>query len=148
MGADNLDGILFRGNGQIFPCSCLPGRVGVGMSRGSALSPALSKLLPTHCFRLCCNFLESGLYFLPLQEHILPKPRAYYRVDQSAEPDVWLDAVQVWEVKCADLSLSPVHKAALGMVSYLCGLLLEGAIVHHRDWFSWLSYANYEAIMP
>lgn len=51
------------------------------------------------------------------QEHILPKPRAYYRVEASAEPDVWLDAVQVWEVKCADLSLSPVYKAAMGMVS-------------------------------
>lgn len=51
------------------------------------------------------------------QEHILPKPRPYYRVDQSAEPDVWLEAVQVWEVKCADLSLSPVYKAAMGLVS-------------------------------
>lgn len=55
--------------------------------------------------------------FSVLQEHILPKPRPYYRVDQSAEPDVWLDGVQVWEVKCADLSLSPVYKAAMGMVS-------------------------------
>uniref|UniRef100_A0A671LZ69 DNA ligase n=1 Tax=Sinocyclocheilus anshuiensis TaxID=1608454 RepID=A0A671LZ69_9TELE len=52
-----------------------------------------------------------------LKEHILPKPRPYYRVDQSAEPDVWLEAVQVWEVKCADLSLSPVYKAAMGLVS-------------------------------
>uniref|UniRef100_A0A8C4EGX2 DNA ligase n=1 Tax=Dicentrarchus labrax TaxID=13489 RepID=A0A8C4EGX2_DICLA len=51
-----------------------------------------------------------------LKEHILQKPRAYYRFDQSAEPDVWLDAVQVWEVKCADLSLSPVYHAAMGMV--------------------------------
>lgn len=55
--------------------------------------------------------------FCVLQEHILPKPRAYYRVEQSAEPDVWLDAVQVWEVKCADLSLSPIYKAGMGMVS-------------------------------
>lgn len=73
----------------------------------------------------------------PLQEHILPQPRAYYRVDPSAEPDLWLDAVQVWEVKCADLSLSPVHKAALGMVSSagpraLCRPLLEVAPKHHR----------------
>lgn len=44
-------------------------------------------------------------------------------MDQSAEPDVWLDAVQVWEVKCADLSLSPVYKAAMGMVSLAAGLL-------------------------
>jgi hypothetical protein len=51
------------------------------------------------------------------QEHILPKPRPYYRVDQSTEPDLWLDAVQVWEVKCADLSLSPIYKAGMGLVS-------------------------------
>ncbi|XP_061695754.1 DNA ligase 1 isoform X2 [Syngnathoides biaculeatus] len=60
-----------------------------------------------------------------LKEHILPKPRPYYRVDQSAEPDVWLDAVQVWEVKCADLSLSPVYKAATGLVDPEKGISLR-----------------------
>uniref|UniRef100_A0A665XEP0 DNA ligase n=1 Tax=Echeneis naucrates TaxID=173247 RepID=A0A665XEP0_ECHNA len=60
-----------------------------------------------------------------LKEHILPKPRAYYRFDQSAEPDVWLDAVQVWEVKCADLSLSPVYKAAMGMADPEKGISLR-----------------------
>uniref|UniRef100_A0A8C6PIN4 DNA ligase n=1 Tax=Nothobranchius furzeri TaxID=105023 RepID=A0A8C6PIN4_NOTFU len=60
-----------------------------------------------------------------LKEHILPKPRPYYRVDQSAEPDVWLDAVQVWEVKCADLSLSPVYKAAMGTVDPEKGISLR-----------------------
>ncbi|KTF88523.1 hypothetical protein cypCar_00004536 [Cyprinus carpio] len=60
-----------------------------------------------------------------LKEHILPKPRPYYRVDQSAEPDVWLEAVQVWEVKCADLSLSPVYKAAMGLVDPEKGISLR-----------------------
>ncbi|XP_032422255.1 DNA ligase 1 [Xiphophorus hellerii] len=60
-----------------------------------------------------------------LKEHTLAKPRPYYRVDQSAEPDVWLDAVQVWEVKCADLSLSPVYKAAMGMVDAEKGISLR-----------------------
>ncbi|RXM28714.1 DNA ligase 1, partial [Acipenser ruthenus] len=67
--------------------------------------------------------LETHFNFL--KDHTLPKPRPYYRVDQSTEPDVWLDAVQVWEVKCADLSLSPVHKAAMGLVDPVKGISLR-----------------------
>ncbi|KAJ8268536.1 hypothetical protein COCON_G00137080 [Conger conger] len=64
-------------------------------------------------------------HFNLFKDHVLPKPRPYYRVDQSAEPDVWLEAVQVWEVKCADLSLSPVYKAAMGLVDPEKGVSLR-----------------------
>uniref|UniRef100_A0A8C9W5V5 DNA ligase n=1 Tax=Scleropages formosus TaxID=113540 RepID=A0A8C9W5V5_SCLFO len=64
-------------------------------------------------------------HFNFFKEHVLQKLRPYYRVDQSAEPDVWLEAVQVWEVKCADLSLSPVHKAAMGLVEPDKGISLR-----------------------
>ncbi|XP_062206534.1 DNA ligase 6 isoform X2 [Phragmites australis] len=47
-------------------------------------------------------------------ERILPKKPVYYNTDE--QPELWFTAEQVWEIRGADLTLSPVHHAAIGLV--------------------------------
>ena len=38
---------------------------------------------------------------------------------------MWFKAVQVWEIKCADLSLSPKYSSAVGLVDEHKGVALR-----------------------
>jgi DNA ligase-1 len=58
-----------------------------------------------------------------LQDHIIADKPNYYRLGDSLKPDVWFSAAQVWEVRAADLSLSPVHMGGVGLVSHINRLL-------------------------
>ncbi|NXE57435.1 DNLI1 ligase, partial [Casuarius casuarius] len=73
------------------------------------------------------GFTEESLekHYSFLKDHVLAQPRPYYRWDSGAAPDHWLAAVQVWEVKCGDLSISPVYKAAVGLVDEEKGISLR-----------------------
>ncbi|XP_026489293.2 DNA ligase 1 [Vanessa tameamea] len=51
-----------------------------------------------------------------LSQHVIDAPRSYYMFDGAHAADVWFSAASVWEVRCADLSLSPAHRAAIGLV--------------------------------
>ena len=51
-----------------------------------------------------------------LRQSVIPAPKSYYRYGEGVKPDVWFDATQVWEVKAADLSISPIYQAAVGIV--------------------------------
>lgn len=48
------------------------------------------------------------------KERVVPAAESNYSVSEKMAPDVWLEACQVWEIRAADLSISPVHTGALG----------------------------------
>ncbi|KAF9427908.1 hypothetical protein BGZ94_003881 [Podila epigama] len=60
-----------------------------------------------------------------LKEHVIPEPKSYYALGEGNKPDVWFEPVKVWEIKCADLSISPVYKAAVGIVDSTKGISLR-----------------------
>ncbi|CAI2168602.1 6399_t:CDS:10 [Funneliformis geosporum] len=62
------------------------------------------------------GFSDSDLetHFKYLKEKEMSEPKSYFNYDKTTKPDVWFEPCQVWEVKTADLSISPVYKAAMG----------------------------------
>ncbi|KAF9167267.1 hypothetical protein DFQ26_005226 [Actinomortierella ambigua] len=60
-----------------------------------------------------------------MKDHVIAEPKSYYLLGEGNKPDVWFAPVQVWEIKCADLSLSPVYKAAVGIVDASRGISLR-----------------------
>ncbi|KAL7754055.1 ATP-dependent DNA ligase Cdc17 [Sorochytrium milnesiophthora] len=59
-----------------------------------------------------------------LKDLIISAPKSYYKLG-DAKADVYFDCKQVWEVKAADLSVSPVYKAAVGLVDPTKGISLR-----------------------
>ncbi|KAL5765683.1 hypothetical protein ACOSP7_016300 [Xanthoceras sorbifolium] len=60
-----------------------------------------------------------------LRSKVIPKPKPYFRYADTINPDVWFEPTEVWEVKAADLTISPVHRAAIGVVDPDKGISLR-----------------------
>ncbi|KAK8598335.1 hypothetical protein V6N13_094308 [Hibiscus sabdariffa] len=58
-----------------------------------------------------------------LRSKVIPEPKSYYRCE--IKPDVWFETSEVWEVKVADLTVSPVYCAAIGIVDPAKGISLR-----------------------
>lgn len=58
-----------------------------------------------------------------LKEHVIEKPKPFYSHSSVAkdQPDVWFEPRLVWEVKTADLTLSPRYKAGCDALSDASG---------------------------
>lgn len=66
------------------------------------------------------------LFYNTLKDHVINDPKRFYCLgDNPPKPDIWFDPVQVWEVKCADLSLSPTYMAGIGKVDETKGISLR-----------------------
>ncbi|PWA94062.1 DNA ligase 1 [Artemisia annua] len=62
-----------------------------------------------------------------LRSKEIPTPKSYYRYVGVGDknPDAWFEATEVWEVKAADLTISPVYCAAIGAVDPNKGISLR-----------------------
>ena len=60
-----------------------------------------------------------------LQPLIIDTPRSDYLVPNSGTTDAWFSPKLVFEVRCADLSISPLYKAAVGKVDTEKGIALR-----------------------
>lgn len=60
-----------------------------------------------------------------LGSKVIPQPKPYYRFADTFNPDVWFEPSEVWEVKAADLTISPVYRAAVGIVDPDKGISLR-----------------------
>ncbi|KAG2193366.1 hypothetical protein INT47_001023 [Mucor saturninus] len=66
------------------------------------------------------------LFHDTLKAHVIEAPKRFYCIGENgAKPDVWFDPKVVWEVKCADLSVSPKYMAGVGRVDPNKGISLR-----------------------
>ncbi|CEP12086.1 hypothetical protein [Parasitella parasitica] len=66
------------------------------------------------------------LFYDTLKNHVIDAPKPYYCLGENAvKPDVWFAPSQVWEVKSADLSVSPRYMAGVGRVDPNKGISLR-----------------------
>lgn len=72
----------------------------------------------------------------------LPGPKPYYVTHE--QPDMWFDAAEVWEIRGADLTISPVHKVTGSETA----LLLQNSGFHAEHGRIWITLRAWECSAP
>ncbi|CAJ0748097.1 5388_t:CDS:10, partial [Entrophospora sp. SA101] len=77
--------------------------------------------------KLGTGFSDADLetHYKFLKEHEIEGAKSYYNYDKATKPDVWFEPCQVWEIKAADISKSPIYKAAIGQADPSKGVSLR-----------------------
>ena len=75
--------------------------------------------------KLGTGFTDDVLFSLPKRFADIVSKAKPANVDSIMVPDVWINPVQVLEVSGAEITLSPVHTAAIGAVSNVAGLAVR-----------------------
>ena len=78
--------------------------------------------------KLGTGFSDENLkdFYETLKNYTIPTVPRYYQIGDNPEtPDVWFEPKVVWEVKCADLSISPRYMAGVGLVDETRGISLR-----------------------
>ena len=95
---------------------------------GSYLLAAYDK--ETECFevisRVATGLSDDNLrcFTTQFKDAIIPGPKSYYTIG-NVHADVWFEPKYVWEIKCADLSLSPKYPCAMGRAETGKGISLR-----------------------
>lgn len=77
--------------------------------------------------KLGTGFSEQDLdtFTTTLKDDIVAAKPSYVKVSEGIVPDVWFKPQHVWEIMAADLSLSPIYPAGMGLVDASRGISLR-----------------------
>lgn len=70
-------------------------------------------------------YKEMNIRYAPDSDLVTRVKPGQYTIAENLHPDIWFHPTDVWEIRGADLTLSPVYPSAIGLVSEDRGLSLR-----------------------